>query len=343
MTHIFRNLLILSVTITQSLFGQEVQIVQEGPIHEAFVTRDTENFELDVVPKQPPAIINERIPLQSDRQATWIPGYWSWDENRNDFIWMSGIWRRPPPGHQWISGSWRPMDEGWVWISGFWSKQHPAELAYIDTPPPESVNENIEQPNNGEYCWCPGYWEFSVRGRGYAWVSGHWERLNPNWILVPARYVWYNDNYVFIPAHWDWRLEERGTVYSPVYIAPPVRTTIVYQPVVVVDNSFIIKRLYAYFPDYFGLFVHHHRYHPDFWVSFGVTPSWRPVAAKRKVVSDRGRRQMVNVRAVRQAPERAPVADRPYRQVPNGRAETPERPRQTAVNTQPARVQPGSR
>ena len=53
-----------------------------------------------VVPKQPPDPIPEVPPDQKPEaeNAQWLPGYWAWDEDRKDFIWVSGFWRVPPPG-----------------------------------------------------------------------------------------------------------------------------------------------------------------------------------------------------------------------------------------------------
>ena len=48
----------------------------------------------------------------------WIPGYWSWDVSRGDFIWISGIWREPPPNNQWVPGYWHQVDGGYQWVSG---------------------------------------------------------------------------------------------------------------------------------------------------------------------------------------------------------------------------------
>ncbi|MFH1748080.1 MAG: hypothetical protein ABIG44_13675 [Planctomycetota bacterium] len=28
--------------------------------------------------------------------VTWIPGYTAWDDERNDYVWVSGVWRAPP-------------------------------------------------------------------------------------------------------------------------------------------------------------------------------------------------------------------------------------------------------
>ena len=53
--------------------------------------------------------------------SVWIPGYWSWDDERQDFIWVSGVWRVPPPGYQWMPGYWQDVPgQGFQWVSGYW-------------------------------------------------------------------------------------------------------------------------------------------------------------------------------------------------------------------------------
>jgi hypothetical protein len=252
---------------------------------------------------------------------------------------MSGVWRRPPPGHSWIPGSWKQFGEGWAWVPGFWSPQSLNTLSYIDLAPPEMVDENINQPMGGDHFWSPGYWEYSLRGRGYVWVSGHWEKLDANWILVPAHYTWYNGNYVFVPAYWDWRLEERGTVFSPVYIAPAFRRTIVYEPVIIVENPVLVARLFVNYNDYFGLFFHHHRFHAEFWGNFCRTPPWygdRVRVGRRAEVTRPGLRQQVNVRTARQdsrtTPVRGQVVDRSNRGGPAIRPTNPEQQRASVMN-----------
>ena len=29
-------------------------------------------------------------------QFVWVPGYWSWDADRNGYIWVSACWRAAP-------------------------------------------------------------------------------------------------------------------------------------------------------------------------------------------------------------------------------------------------------
>ena len=86
-----------------------VQVLTRGPVHEAFA--ETVTFDPKpgiVVPKAPPAEIEELPPEQRPEGANvaWIPGYWGWDDERSDFLWVSGIWRDLPPGRQWVSGYW---------------------------------------------------------------------------------------------------------------------------------------------------------------------------------------------------------------------------------------------
>lgn len=77
--------------------GEPSKPFLEGPIHESYITRTSDNVILEATPQQPPDPLIERSPRQVDIQAEWIPGYWAWDKNNTDFIWVSGVWRRPPP------------------------------------------------------------------------------------------------------------------------------------------------------------------------------------------------------------------------------------------------------
>ena len=94
----------------QPAAGQNgVEVLTRGPVHEAFA--ETITFDPEpgiVVPKAPPDPIEEMAPDQRPEGAnvTWIPGYWGWDDERNDFLWVSGIWRALPPGRQWVPGYW---------------------------------------------------------------------------------------------------------------------------------------------------------------------------------------------------------------------------------------------
>src|SRR5512141_2608794 len=104
--------------------GAGVEVLTRGPVHEAFA--ETITFDPQpgiVVPKAPPDIIEEVPPDQRPEGAnvTWIPGYWGWDDDRSDYLWVSGIWRALPPGRQWVPGYWGQSGQSFQWTSGYWA------------------------------------------------------------------------------------------------------------------------------------------------------------------------------------------------------------------------------
>src|SRR5262245_59767479 len=83
-----------SVPAQQPGAGGEVQL--KGPVHEAFAQPgDVPPEAGPAVPKQPPAPVPEEPPDQRPEGANvqWIGGYWAWDNDRNDYLWVSGVWR----------------------------------------------------------------------------------------------------------------------------------------------------------------------------------------------------------------------------------------------------------
>ena len=117
---------------------QGVDVLTRGPVHEAFA--DTITFDPEpgiAVPKPPPDIIEEVPPDQRPEgtNVTWIPGYWAWDDERDDFLWVSGIWRNLPPGRQWVPGYWGEFADGYRWISGYWEDADASQVEYLPEPP----------------------------------------------------------------------------------------------------------------------------------------------------------------------------------------------------------------
>lgn len=105
----------------QTLEGME--ILTRGPVHEAFAELVAAEVETGmIIQKAPPPAIEEIPPVDmpEGEDIAWIPGYWGWDEQRDDFLWISGIWRVPPPDSSWTPGYWIEGEGGFQWVAGFW-------------------------------------------------------------------------------------------------------------------------------------------------------------------------------------------------------------------------------
>src|SRR5262249_32613707 len=73
--------------------GEEVQT--RGPIHEAYAAPEgLDPHPAPIVPKKPPDPVPEMPPEQKPDgdHVIWIPGYWAWDDETADFLWISGFW-----------------------------------------------------------------------------------------------------------------------------------------------------------------------------------------------------------------------------------------------------------
>ncbi len=210
-------------------------MLTQGPVHEAFaapVVHDPQAA--TTVPKQPPDPIQELPPDQkpSGQNIQWIPGYWAWDVTRNDYLWISGVWREPPPGSQWVPGYWHDVDGGFQWVPGAWmpasaapadagAQASPQSQATYMPPPPRSLEAGPNTPQPGpNVAWTPGYW--SWQGGGYAWRPGFWAAVQPNWIWIPPHYAWTPGGYLFVPGYWDLPVANRGLMFAPVYYPQPV-------------------------------------------------------------------------------------------------------------------------
>ena len=239
-----------------------VQVLTRGPVHEAFA--ETVTFDPEpgiVVSKAPPAAIEELPPDQRPEGANvaWIPGYWGWDDERSDFLWVSGIWRALPPGRQWVPGYWGRSAQGFQWTSGYWADAKMSEVAYLPEPPATvEVGPNIAA-SSADQTWLPGCWVWH-QGR-YAWRPGFWATVQPNWVWVPAHYVWAPRGYVFVEGYWDYSIGRRGVLFAPVYFNAGVyaRRGFSYSPTVVIDLGVFANHLFLrpqyqhyYFGDYYA-------------------------------------------------------------------------------------------
>ena len=230
-------------------FAADFKINEGGPIHEAFIGKEAGEAILEAVPKKPPEPIVEKksenrkppasttsgkTPIderQFQEELVWIPGYFAWVKENQDFVWVCGTWRRPPPHHQWIPGEWLALEgESWVWLPGFWSQEALSQMRPIGETPPDEIDENVCKSFNGDQYWVRGYWKFDTQKKTYVWHAGRFETFDPNWVYSPAHYVWRSNGYLFIPGFWDWPLEKRGVVYPSTTIHLDEYENFLYQP-----------------------------------------------------------------------------------------------------------------
>lgn len=199
--------------------NDEFETLTRGPVHEAFAEQyNADPVEGLIVPKAPPEAIDELPPDQmpEGNNVEWVPGYWGWDDEREDYIWISGLWRDIPPGQRWVPGYWTEATGGYQWVSGFWTGEDTAELNYIQQPPPASLEQgpNIESPGDDQF-WVPGSWQYVEED--YRWRPGYYAPVYDQWVWIPDRFVWSPFGYVFCPGYWDYRLPSRGVMFAPVH------------------------------------------------------------------------------------------------------------------------------
>jgi hypothetical protein len=213
-----------------------------------------------IVSKTPYDSIAELPPDQRPEgdNVSWIPGYWSYDDDRSDFIWVSGVWRDLPPGRQWVPGYWSPVSNGSQWISGFWGDAAQTEMTYLPAPPQAleaGPSSPIPGPGNQ---WAPGNWVWQQSS--YYWQPGYWVPQQPNWVWTPSRYTWTPRGYVYVGGYWDHDIINRGVMFAPVYYDQPVyrRPNYSYSPSTVIDLAVIVASLFVqprsnhyYYGDYY--------------------------------------------------------------------------------------------
>ncbi|MFQ3651016.1 MAG: hypothetical protein SNJ75_11835 [Gemmataceae bacterium] len=220
----------------------EPEVQARGPVHEAFAM-PAEGFAKPgpSIPKAPPEPIPEVPPEEAPQGegAVWIPGYWAWDEDRGDFLWVSGIWRIAPPGRKWVPGYWSRTDSGYAWVSGFWAPTGEEELPYYEAPPaPLAVAPSLPPPD--EFAtFVPGIWIWRER---WLWRPGYWLDPRPDWVYCPPRWCWTPRGYLFCSGYWDRPLVGRGVLFAPVWFGR-VRP-VVFTPRFVVGVNPLVNHLW---------------------------------------------------------------------------------------------------
>jgi hypothetical protein len=259
--------------------GQGVQELTRGPVHEAFAETVTFNPQPGiVVPKTPPAAIEELPPDQKPdgENVAWIPGYWAWDDERSDFLWVSGVWRALPPGRQWVPGYWGQSAQGFQWTSGYWADAKSSEMEYLPQPPATvEAGPNVAAPL-ADVIWQPGCWIW--RYNRFVWRPGFWAPVQTNWIWIPAHYVCTPHGYVFVDGYWDYSVARRGVLFAPVYFTAgiPFRPGFSYCPALVINLAAFTNCLFLrpqchhyFFGDYYAVKYGRSGFYPSYLINSG--------------------------------------------------------------------------
>ncbi len=253
---------------------QGVEILTRGPVHEAFAETVTFDPQPGIkVAKAPPAAIEELPPEQrlAGANVAWVPGYWAWDDERSNFLWVSGIWRDLPPGRQWVPGYWGQSGSAYQWTSGYWANGQAANVEYLPEPPATAENgPNIAAPSP-DNIWLPGSWMWNQDR--YAWRPGFWAGAQPNWDWVPSHYIWAPRGYVYVDGYWDYSIGRRGVLFAPVFFNGGMYTqpgfsyspSTVINPAVFADNLFLRPQYqHYYFGDYYAANYQTEGFYPSY-------------------------------------------------------------------------------
>lgn len=258
-----RGLTLLAILFSATAFGAIDKSVELKPVHEALVTRVSPLAPIEVISQQPPAPRYEQPPAQPNPNMQWIEGYWAWDRDARDFVWVCGIWRLAPSSHSWVSGYWQNSNNGYWWVGGYWNKD--GSLALVSKKaPPNAPEEKMGRPPSDQYFWAPGYWNYQSGSQQFSWLGGSWQPYDDHVVFVPAFWQYRPEGYMFHPAFWDWTLADRGQAYDcdggAALVPLPAET--------------IISRIYVWYPDYSVFFWFHWHCCNDFWLDCWCSPPW---------------------------------------------------------------------
>jgi hypothetical protein len=223
------------------------EVLEQGPVHEAFAApfADAGPVVGPVLPHEPPAPVEELPPevRPEGERVEWLPGYWQWAAEREDFVWISGVWRVVPPDRQWVPGYWLNVDGGFQWVAGYWAPRQMHVVQHLPAPPETlELGPASPSPSPGHF-WIPGCWMWRVDH--YVWRPGYWHLAQADWVWIPSYYAFTPRGYVFVAGYWDYPLETRGWLYAPVWFprVALVRPHFAYRPCHVVNSRLLLSAL----------------------------------------------------------------------------------------------------
>jgi hypothetical protein len=220
-----------------------IEVQTRGPVHDAIAQPfGVKPAPGPLVAKEPPALIREEPPEQKPDLANsqWIPGYWAWDAQRQEYIWVSGVYRVSPQDRSYVPGYWASTADGWRWVAGFWSSGKLQDNAYTPEPPATLDNGPALAPPEDNSLYVPGTWVWQQDR--FTWRPGYWAASQDDRVWVSPHYLWTPNGYVYVDGYWDYPMENRGMMFAPVAFNQPLSNdpNWTYQPNYVVGfNNFL--------------------------------------------------------------------------------------------------------
>ncbi|MCC6580167.1 MAG: YXWGXW repeat-containing protein [Phycisphaeraceae bacterium] len=255
---------------------EQPEALTRGPVNESFARPvQTDINDGVTTTTEPPAAAQETPPVERPANAAtvWVPGYWAWDADRTDYIWVSGCWRVAPPHMTWVPGYWTPVPGGWRWVAGFWVSDGSREIDYLPAPPTLPDMTPVDVAPSSDVVWVPPCWYW--RGGQYVLRPGYWLTVQPGWVWVPSHYTWSPRGHIFIAGHWDFPIESRGVIFAPLWVPPRARVAVgvhvamAFTPNIVLDVNLLSANLFAY-PRYGHYYFGD--YYDDAYVKIGIYP-----------------------------------------------------------------------
>lgn len=73
---------------------------------------------VNIAPPVIPVYVQPACPVDG---WLWVPGYWGWDEDDEEYYWVPGYWAEPPMvGYLWTPGYWGFGGGAYYWHAGYW-------------------------------------------------------------------------------------------------------------------------------------------------------------------------------------------------------------------------------